>query len=75
MHSEEHHDLYFSLNIRLVKKGVMGMARCMHFVKIIARNAYTVWWVNLQKIDGFEDRLYLKEVRWVCEDCIQPNQA
>jgi len=75
MHSEERHDLCSSPNTRVIKEDVMGLARCMHWVKINATDAYTVWWVNLKKIDGFEDRLYLKEVRWACEDCIQPNQT
>jgi hypothetical protein len=75
MHSEERHDLCSLLNTRMIKEDVMGMARCIHWVNVNARNAYTVWWVNLKKIDVFEDRLYSKVVRWFYEDCIQPNQA
>ena len=63
MHSEKRHDLCSSLNTRMIKEDVMGMARCMHWVKVNAKNAYTAWWVNLNKIDVFEDRLHLKEVR------------
>jgi len=64
-----------SPNTRVIKDDVMGMACCMHWMKINATDAYTVWLVNLKKIDGLEDPLYLKEVLWACEDCIQPNQA
>jgi predicted neuraminidase len=41
MHSDDLHDLCSSLNVRVVKEAVMGVARCTHWVKRNARNACT----------------------------------